>query len=384
MLDVIATAHLQAAPIHRMAQASEGHGPPAQACPRPTRFGLGLGAFMAGLMLWSGTPARAAGPSACPVRQPPELAALDRVHQADEFRIFYTLRGPHALRHTQDADGNGVPDAVEDAARQLIAARRIFVEAIGLAHPLQQPRYRARAQGIDVHLLAIGPADAVSHGRAYDEVRQYAHGADGPTARCALRIDLDTRWTPPNQTPAHELFHLFQNGYTPFKVGWFTEGTARWAESALGPGADTADALPATPAALNALWASSYQAGAFWNRLTRLLDPAGQMPVPDTLPAMRYADGRPVLEAPRLHGAAFMKALLEALALEGERVSRQNGWQPYDWREADQKSHQHDAALWATVTGVVERFSMNTPELARLLDLSAGPRPGDRVAAPSR
>lgn len=348
------------------------------------RTGLGLGALMAGLMLWSGTPAHAADPVACPVRQPPELAALDRVHQADEFRIFYTLRGPHALRHTQDADGNGVPDAVEDAARQLISARRIFVEAIGLAHPLQQPRYRARAQGIDVHLLAIGPADAVSHGRAYDEVRQYAHGADGPTARCALRIDLDTRWSPPNQTPAHELFHLFQNGYTPFKVGWFTEGTARWAESALGPDTDTARALPVTPAALSALWTSSYQAGAFWNRLTQLLDPAGQMPVPDTLRAMRYADGRPVLEDTRMHGAAFMKALLEALAQEGDRVSRQNGWQPYDWRESDQKSHRHDAALWATVTGVVERFPMNTPELARLLDLSASPSPGDRVAAPPR
>ncbi|OGB14940.1 MAG: hypothetical protein A2W72_23715 [Burkholderiales bacterium RIFCSPLOWO2_12_67_14] len=331
---------------------------------------------MVGLMLGGGTPARAAEPSACPVRQPADLATLDRVHQVEEFRLFYTLRGPHALHHTQDADGNGVPDGVEDAARQLIAARRLFVEAIGLAHPLQQPRYRARAQGIDVHLLAIGPAYAASHGRAYDEVRQYAHGAGASTARCALRIDLDTRWRPPNQTPAHELFHLFQNGYTPFKVAWFTEGTARWAESALGPGTDTANTLPATPAALSALWASSYQAGAFWNRLTRLLDPAGEMPpVPDTLQAMRYTDGRPVLEDTRLHGAAFMKALLEALAQAGDRVSRHNGWQPFDWRESDQKSHQHDAELWAVVIEVVKRFPIDTPELARLAALSAGPRP---------
>jgi hypothetical protein len=376
MLKVIATAPPLAAPIHRATRASNGLGPAAQARNRSARVGLGLGTLMVGLMLGSGAPARAAEPGACPVRRPADLAALDRVHHVEEFRLFYTLRGPHALRHTQDADGNGVPDGVEDAARQLIAARRLFVEVIGLTHPLQQPRYRARAQGIDIHLLALGPENAVSHGRAYDEVRRYAHGAGAPSARCALRIDLDTRWSPPNQTPAHELFHLFQNGYTPFKAAWFSEGTARWAESALGPGTDTTstNTLPATPAALSALWASSYQAGAFWNRLTRLLDPAGQMPVPDTLQAMRYADGRPVLEGTRLHGAAFMKALLEALAQAGDRVSRHNGWQPFDWRESDQKSHQHDADLWAAVIEVVKRFPINTPELARLVALSTSPR----------
>ena len=47
-----------------------------------------------------------------------------------------------------------------------------------------------------------------------------------------LTIDIDRDIGTRNLTPAHELFHAFQNGYTLFKNAWYTEGTARWAENA--------------------------------------------------------------------------------------------------------------------------------------------------------
>jgi len=305
-------------------------------------------------------------PTACPARPRPHLAVLDRMHAAEEFRIFYTLDGEHALPRLQDLNANGVPDMVEDAARQLVAARRLYTEVLALVHPLQQPRYRLRAQAVAVNLLRLPRASA---GLAYDEPRRDLRPGLGSEGLCVLRIDLDTRWAPPSQTPAHELFHLYQYGYTMFKLRWFLEGMARWAESALGSRRGRDDALPDSPAALGALLASSYRAGGFWNRLARLDDPDGVLQVPPPLQALRYSDGTPVLEDAHLHGGALMKAVLEALARADRRVSQREGWPPFGWKESDQKSRAHDADAWAAVREAVAARQIGTAEVARLLAL---------------
>lgn len=316
--------------------------------------------------------------SVCRARERPELAVLDRVHRVEEFRIFYTLHGPDALLRPQDRDGNGVPDVVEDAARQFTAARRVYTEAIGLVHPLAQPRYRASARSIDVHMRRLGTR---STGLAYDEIGNQRRAIDGPSGQCALRIDLDTRWQPPSQTPAHELFHLFQNGYTMLKVRWFTEGAARWAETVLGAAPGRPGALPVTVDLREALFASSYRASGFWHALTRLQDPVGRLQMPAALRTWRYADDRPVLADDRLHGGAFMKAVLEAMGRADRRVSRRHGWPPFGWKESAQKSRAHDGDAWTAVMEAVRQFGLDTPEVERMLALPASvPVP---VAAPS-
>ncbi|OGS40745.1 MAG: hypothetical protein A3J82_06505 [Elusimicrobia bacterium RIFOXYA2_FULL_69_6] len=93
---------------------------------------------------------------------------LDRFHQQDEFRVFYTLSGvqdalPPGSR--RDADGDGTPDLVQDVAAQLVAARRVFTEVLGLRHPLQSPRYGGKPKVVNVNLMDFDEGN----GTTYDE-----------------------------------------------------------------------------------------------------------------------------------------------------------------------------------------------------------------------
>ncbi len=276
---------------------------------------------------------------------------LERMHVRDEFRIVYSVAGRHALPDARDLNANGIPDKVEDVATQLVAGRRLFSEVMGLAAPLRQPRY-AQATSIDVFMLKM---DA-GNGRAYDEVVNYRLGIDGAAGRCALRIDLLNSHPNQNPTPVHELFHLYQYGYTPFKARWFLEGTARWAEYALRPGSGPRRALPQSPASLQAqVFDMTYAASNAWNRLAFLLDPVGRMPLPPALAQLAYVDGSPVVHDDRLHGMPFMKALLESLAALGREVGARQGWPDFQWKEADQRAAQHDPDIFSTVQHVVRR-----------------------------
>ena len=71
-----------------------------------------------------------------------------------EFRVFYTLEGESALSPSQraDADQNGVPDKIQNIARQLVVARQLYVEVFKLRHPFEGPRYKNRVKFFDVHV----------------------------------------------------------------------------------------------------------------------------------------------------------------------------------------------------------------------------------------
>ncbi len=53
--------------------------------------------------------------------------ALEECYVEDEFRVFYTFEGESALSPSQreDADRNGVPDKMQNIARQLVVARQL-------------------------------------------------------------------------------------------------------------------------------------------------------------------------------------------------------------------------------------------------------------------
>jgi hypothetical protein len=156
--------------------------------------------------------AQQAAPGPCRQGNNATFTALDRIYVRDEFRIVYAVDGAHALADQRDLNANGIPDKVEDVATQLVAGRRLFSEVMGLAAPLRQPRY-AQATSIDVFMLKM----AKGNGLAYDEVMNYRLGVDSAAGRCALRIDLLNSRPNQNPTPVHELFHLYQYGYTMFK-----------------------------------------------------------------------------------------------------------------------------------------------------------------------
>jgi hypothetical protein len=273
---------------------------------------------------------------------------MEHVFVRDEFHVFYALTGSQALPDRTDRNANDVPDSVEDVAAQLVAARKLFSDVMQLRHPLQQARY-AHASAIYVFLADIGKG----RGSAFDEVSSYADVPDGKN-RCVLRINLHRDNLVQGVSPTHELFHLYQYGYSMFKVRWFTEGTARWAEYAIRSGQAPEQLLPADEVALDQrLLGRTYAAGGIWNRLAVLLDPVGRLRLPVDLQAMTYLDGTPIVGDDVLHGVSFMRALLEELGKESLQVSRQEGWQSYSWHEADQQSAAYNAAILRAVLAAI-------------------------------
>jgi hypothetical protein len=267
----------------------------------------------------------------------------------DEFRVFYTEEGTHALRTLTDRNENGVPDSVEDVALQLTVSRTLLTDSLGFAHPLAQPRYQ-HAQSIDVFLLNLGNAN----GAAYDEVVDYGRGEDGE-GQCALRIDLRVDSSNRNLSPVHELFHLYVYGYTMFKPRWFLEGTARWSEAALRRAPAPEQRLPSDRAALERnLLSRVYSAGVVWNRLGAILDPEGRIGLTPDLRAARYLDGSLVVEDDELHGAGLMKALLETLDRESAATAEEQGWARYAWQEADQRDPAQDARILRAIAITVQ------------------------------
>lgn len=268
---------------------------------------------------------------------------LPRLHQVGRLRVWYALSGPEALpreRHS-DADDDGTPDYVQDVATQLVAAERIFVDVLGFRHPLDSPRY-SRAEFVDVHLLA--PPFGSKRGVAYDGIQRIRR-PDGSRPR-TLAIDLSVNNETTNSSPAHEFFHLIQNGYSMFKNRWFTEGTARWAESIVEAGGGRPGELPESEAEWKALGAQTYSASGAWIRMAHEADAAGRFAVPPDLAAARYrtADA-PVVPDDRLHGAAFMVRLLEELEVESGLEAKAHGLDRYGWKEARQKSPVNDPAI---------------------------------------
>jgi hypothetical protein len=308
--------------------------------------------------------AQGPGPKECRTTRNADLPRLGRVHVRDEFRIFYTLEGEHALPDARDANRNGVADKVEDVATQLVVGRRIFSEVMGLTHPMRQAR-NAHTASIDVFLFKMEKGN----GRSYDEATNYRLGTDEDQGRCALRIDLLNSHSNQNVSPAHELFHQYQYGYTMFKARWLLEGTARWAEYAFRPGVGAERPLPGTLAALQSqVFSESYAASAMWNRLATLLDSDGRLELPPDLVRTTYVDGSPVVHDDQLRGAALMKAVFEALGPLDRQVSARNGWAAFGWKEEDQRSPAHDVEVFREVLKVARTLAQRsgTPATAEL------------------
>lgn len=146
-------------------------------------------------------------------------------HQLDEFVILYDLSGGNSIENQKDANHNKIPDILENIMQQLVTMRDVL-EALDFKHPFDQYRYqRARVTQIQVRMHDID-----GNGSAYDPPHRDVSHDNKP---CVLLISLSNNLATSNLTPAHELFHLYQYGYTVFKNSWYLEGMARWAENLL-------------------------------------------------------------------------------------------------------------------------------------------------------
>lgn len=280
-----------------------------------------------------------------------------RVHESDRIRIFYHTAGQHAV-DAADVNSNGIPDQVEDVMTQTQAARIMFVEVLGFPDPFQTERFRT-ARYLDIHFRHKHVLK--SNGVAYDELQRFKRPGD-PEGTLSICFNVATSVkAPANLTPAHEFFHLIQNSVTYFKNRWYTEGTARWSERALGAGdlgpGRILGAWPLPEDKTASVFAMAYDASEhFWNPLCAKLDAQGTIPDSPAikrLNTMRYTDGTPALKDLRLTGWEFVRDVLAGLAEMDDVAFRELGFDR--WSEENQKSPKNDAYILRVVEDVVKR-----------------------------
>ena len=317
----------------------------------------------------------------CTSLSSPELNKLEKLYTVGDVRVFYTEQASktgtdHRLPAVSqiDSNGNGVPDFVENIAKQADVSRKMYA-ALGFRDPLDAAKYRG-VKYIDINLLNMS-----ANGLAYDNSIHYPTAPNrGPA--CTLRVDISanleltgnftTNWF----VVGHEMFHLFQYGETMFKRSWVNEPTAKWAEYSLRAGefyplGTSAYKLPASLSDFqeNIVGApTGTGANRFWSRLIDLVGSQNDVLLaPDYLLAERYTDGNMVVKDRTLRGAAFIANVYQTLDAEDVIVSNSNGWNPYDWPESDQTSNTHDPRILSAIQRIVRRTGISNPELDAFL-----------------
>jgi len=284
-------------------------------------------------------------------------------YRLDKIRIFYEIEGPNAV-DPSDSNHDGLPDQVEDVAKQTWGAYSLFVETLGFPDPFKTERFH-RAAFLDIHLLAKNKLK--SNGVAYDEL-QTSHRPTDPEGTQIICFNVATSVkAPENLTPAHELFHLIQYSVTYFKNAWYSEGMARWSEKALGLGG-VGEVCYRGPWPLptdkrEALFDMSYQAAVdFWNPLAVQDDSRGVIPeerVNRELRELTYSNGEKVLQDFQLNGWEFMRDVLLELGKVDRVAYRELGYAR--WSEENQNSRRNSPFIYQAVLDVLRRKGHKLP-----------------------
>jgi hypothetical protein len=269
----------------------------------------------------------------------PGFSRAAEVHQHDRIRVHYETTGPHAA-DPKDENQNEIPDQVENLLLQTRGAWLLWIDTLDFPNPFESPRFKT-ASFLDIHLRSKDTLK--SNGVAYDELQRFRKPSDPPDT-LSISFAVATSVDPTqNLTPAHELFHLIQNGATFFKNRWYTEGTARWSEKGLGQGAlgtGLRGTWPPTPATLERLDTLAYDAcPQFWEPFLLSLDTPCVIPadrIPPELTALRYTDGSPVLKDHQLHGWPIIRRLLQELTQADDTAYTERHLTR--WSEEEQRS----------------------------------------------
>lgn len=287
------------------------------------------------------------------------LSSLDANYVSGQFRIYYSTQpqSPDFISDQTDLNQNHIPDYVENIAIQANASSEALTQ-LGFMHPLDSPRYQHTAEFIDIHVLAIK-----GNGLAFEMPIRYIHQAN-KSEKCALIIQVknNLKQFPGNWTTInHELFHLYQYGYSQFKGGWYLEGMSNLIERLLRKGSQGGSGLIPLPSTIEQLQQQVYTVpyNQLWHRLAVLSDPTeGQLNLPQTLLDRRYIDGSQVFKDDRLKGHAFIKTVLENMQLQSDLFSKQNHWDQYNWAEAEQVSAERRPMMLKAIQDSMRQLHM--------------------------
>lgn len=303
------------------------------------------------------------------------LPTLDSVYKLGEFRVYYSNNSSNVdyIPVQTDVNNNNIPDYVENIAIQAKATTDAFT-ALGFIHPLNSDRYNGAAEFIDIHLLTM-----TGNGVAFENPSIYIN-KPLKEGKCSLQMNVSNNlssfpgnyWT----TVTHEIFHLYQYGYSQFKGGWYLEGMANWAERVLRLGTQGGNStlpmlLPSTQAELTTnVYDVAYNN--LWHRSVVLADTTtGQLNLPSELLNRTYTDGTKVFKDEKLKGHAFIKKALENAKIKSDQLSVQNGWDPSNWAEADQVNTNNRPYMLKAVQDAMLQLGMNqTTEETNFLNLN--------------
>ncbi|MDF1875014.1 hypothetical protein JHD48_04620 [Sulfurimonas sp. SAG-AH-194-I05] len=294
-----------------------------------------------------------------------ERESLDKIHQVNEFRIFYTLHGVNALEDNTDLNNNNIPDIIENIGLQLDTANQLFHNIFEFERPLVRSRYKNTVKYIDVHILSLG-----YNGNSGDAVILYDYKIIKENTK-SLSIAISNKIQFDNLTPAHELFHVYQNAYTMFKNRWFTEGTARWSEYAFKKRTGKQHNLPSTISQLETLLNQTYEAKYFWNRLLFLCakdDKGFQLPL--YLKERVYIGTKiKIIEDDTLFGYKFLYSLFENLDKMDNIVTKDRNLKMFKWKEKEQKSFINNKYILRALQQTILANSCTNVEVQNFLTL---------------
>ena len=280
-------------------------------------------------------------------------ADAEMYRQGDVY-VFYERTGAAAVNLT-DVNQNSVPDAVEDIATQINAARELFHDVCGFPDPLKSERYK----NTSVIEVDINPKAKMNNhnGLAHSGKRK---SKTDPNVN-ALHVQIASSVNPhTNSTPAHEYFHLIQYGMTYFRNGWYLEGMARWSQDSVQEIKEypkvrnLKKTLKSDKSAAEIFTAKYNAAKLLWHPLA--VNCKDKIEIPKSLiEKYRYADGSPVFEDDIIYGANVMKKVLSTMHEKEEQAAESFGGLK-QWRKDGVRSEENNEIILESVREVYKDY----------------------------
>lgn len=250
---------------------------------------------------------------------------LDEHYQSGVFTLYYTLKGDDKLSDVSRVTSKSPPVRIIDIAKQLKSANQFYQQDVKLTFPLNQSIYK-EIKHINVFII-----DLKLNGSAFDKPA-FETFSDGSTTKCGLRIMISNKLDPHvKQTPAHELFHLYQYGYAIFKQTWYLEGMARWMETTFKTDENVRVEVD-KPFNCRSWYTKSYDAALFWQSVAhRYAD------VMVTTPQQYYSGQEPVFKKESFAGGGMVAPLLSKLSTTSREIALKNHRPIRDWSAAQRR-----------------------------------------------
>jgi len=178
----------------------------------------------------------------------PESEGLDQTHDNGYFRFHYTTSGTHAVAGA-DADGNNVPDYIDQMADVFAHVATVQLDSFGYAEPPSDGWLPVTNDNGGSGLYDIYVRNIASNTFGYAQSEYFANNTgnnehttvtevNALTSLMAMRNNYTGFYSPNNQygatseleaiqlTAAHEYQHAVQFGYDGYEKAWLFEATA--------------------------------------------------------------------------------------------------------------------------------------------------------------